>query len=484
MPVPDCPLLDAGAARAQVDSDGDTVLDSVECVPPLVDTDGDGTPNCYDPDDDNDGMYMERAGDLDGDGLPNYLDTDDDGDGVPSAEEGEGDDDSDYIPNWFDGDDEDGPAGDHDGDGLSNEDEEDLGSDPESTDSDGDRVPDEDEMDGDEPLDSDGDGVFDIVDTDDDGDGIPTLVEFDPGVYAGAPGNPANGNDWNDVDGDGIPNYLDLNSDGDGRSDHEEAFGTGNPNMTLATSSIQLASGPVIQLGPRVRVQAWEWAFPDDDGDGIDNWLDSNDIDGPLGDADDDGLTNEREAARGTDPYNPDTDGDGAYDGAEHGDFDGDGVKDVFDPDDDGDGVLSKDEGYADLDNDGLPNRYDLDSDGDGDPDAHDLNPGGACRDREGYLVDTQIPDGDNTQLGYCTDRDCDGIADSDESCETIYVRGQSFWFQENPQTGNWRLFRREQGREFQPALEDGPCAHEDFDCDGVANWADADWTNGPCAPR
>jgi large repetitive protein len=477
-----CLLLSASAAQAQVDSDGDTILDSIECVQPLIDSDGDGTPNCYDIDDDNDGIALENAGDTDGDGLADYIDADDDGDGIPTAEEGENDDDYDFIPNWLDSNDEDGPQGDLDGDGLSNEDEEALGSDPDDNDSDDDTVFDGEEVGPDgEARDSDGDGRPDILDTDDDGDGIPTRVEHDAGAYSGSDqDNPPNGNEWDDVDDDGIPNHLDEDSDGDGKSDHVEAFGEGVPNMTLAASDIRLVVGKLISISPRVVIQTTEWTFPDKDGDGIANWLDGNDIDGPLGDPDLDGLTNQQEENRGSNPLNDDTDGDGILDGAEHTDHDGDGVKDVLDPDDDGDGILTRDEGSADLDSDGIPNRLDTDSDGDGEPDSSDVNPGGPCRNSQGFW-EAQIPDGENTDLGYCTDRDCDGIADNQESAASYYVGGQVHYFSVNPATGNWSFWWYEPGHTVQPALIDGPCAYQDYDCDGEPNWSDADWTDGTC---
>ena len=31
-----------------------------------------------------------------------------------------------------------------------------------------------------------------------------------------------------------------------------------------------------------------------------------------------------------------------------------------------------------------------------------------------------------------------------------------------------------------QPSLYDGQCALEDYDCDGIANYLDPDWTDGP----
>jgi hypothetical protein len=90
---------------AQVDSDGDGLLDGFE---------GDG--------------------DADGDGIPNYLDHDSDGDGIPDAVEGAGDLDFDNIPNFLDLD--------SDGDGISDADEIAAGLDPYNIDSDGDTMPD------------------------------------------------------------------------------------------------------------------------------------------------------------------------------------------------------------------------------------------------------------------------------------------------------------------------------------------------------
>ena len=122
------------------DADGDGVLDDEECPPPgnplqpasCVDTDGDGTPDFEDSDDDGDGIETRdetpdgdsdpRDDDTDGDGTPNYLDSDDDGDGIGTADErddsdalGNDDVDGDGDVNWLDTD--------SDGDGIADEDE-------------------------------------------------------------------------------------------------------------------------------------------------------------------------------------------------------------------------------------------------------------------------------------------------------------------------------------------------------------------------
>lgn len=127
-------------------------------------------------------------------------------------------------------------------------------------------------------IDSDGDGIYDVLDDDDDNDGIPDIDE---------------GNGVLDTDGDGIPNSLDLDSDSDGIPDSEE---TG-----------------------------------DADGDGI---LDAEE---PIGedvstDTDEDGIS---------DDLDTDDDGDGVSD-VEEGDgtvdTDDNGVPDSRDPDSEDDG--------------------------------------------------------------------------------------------------------------------------------------------------
>jgi hypothetical protein len=109
-----------------------------------------------------------------------------------------------------------------------------------------------------------------------------------------------------------------------------------------------------------------------------------------CGDHDLDGILDGLEAPIGTDPLNPDTDGDGLCDGTntvndpsitqkciagENGltkqDSDKDGIIDALDPDDDNDGITSKNEvaddiKFGDPDKDGIHAWLDLDSDNDG----------------------------------------------------------------------------------------------------------------------
>ena len=124
---------------------------------------------------------------------------------------------------------------------------------------------------------------------------------------------------------------------------------------------------------------------------------------GPT-DSDNDGLTDAEEQALGTDPFNPDTDGDGVNDGAEVGgnpgaptDTDADGIPDVIES------------ATTDFDGDGTPNQLDADSDNDGIPDSVEAGPGPGQRDT----------DGDGTPDFLDRDSDADGIPDAIEAGAT-----------------------------------------------------------------
>ncbi len=106
----------------------------------------------------------------------------------------------------------------------------------------------------------------------------------------------------------------------------------------------------------------------------------------PSVDTDGDGLTDAKEALLGTDPNNPDTDGDLVSDGDEANGFTYNGQLWVTDPnhvDTNRDGLVDGVEWNNadlfhptwDLDGDGVPDLFDLDNDGDGVPDSLDLSP-------------------------------------------------------------------------------------------------------------
>ncbi len=114
-------------------------------------------------------------------------------------------------------------AKDSDGDGLSDDDEARLGTDPNNADTDRDLVSDFVEVgpDKNKPLDTDGDGIKDALDPDDDNDGIATRDEV---TLARA----ANLSD--DVDLDGKRNWLDDNADNDTLLDGADGAADQNNN--------------------------------------------------------------------------------------------------------------------------------------------------------------------------------------------------------------------------------------------------------------
>lgn len=126
-------------------------------------------------------------------------------------------------------------------------------------------------------------------------------------------------------------------------------------------------------------------------------------------DSDSDGLTNKKELAIGTNPHNPDTDGDGLTDGAEVSQYN----TNPTNADTDGDGLSDGDEVHSYQTN---PNRPDTDSDG--------LSDGAEISQ---YHTDPLNPDTDSDGLTdgeevnkYNTDpnnpdTDGDGITDGEE---------------------------------------------------------------------
>ncbi|MGH8166536.1 MAG: hypothetical protein ACREQ1_04815, partial [Woeseiaceae bacterium] len=239
---------------------------------------------------------------------------------------------------YLDADDTGGPAGDTDGDGLSNEREAELGTDPEVADTDGDGVNDGAEVAaGTDPLDpqsfadADGDLVPDATETADgtdpndpesftDSDGGGTADHVETITYASfgiAPTDIADADDdRRDLDGDGLPDRLEI-----AIASEPEAADSPTPN-----------------------------GAGDEDADGVSNAVEAHlaafgivTVDA-LSDLDRDGYPDAREVTFGLNPLR-----------ASERDTDGDGVPDVI-------------EGLAGLDIDAA-----TDSDGDGVPDAREL---------------------------------------------------------------------------------------------------------------
>jgi len=185
-----------------------------------------------------DGVYPVQI-----DNDPDFYDDDDDGDGVPTVStadeadsssrtrEGTNDIDNDGAVDYLDPNDYDGPDADADGDGLTNEQEAQLGTDPTSTDSDNDGLSDIDEL-GDDlsnPIDHDGDGIIDALDEDDDNDGVPTVEEG-----------------TGDADEDGIPNHHDTDSDNDSIPDAEEGDGDADCDGIIDRLDPDETAGPCV----------------------------------------------------------------------------------------------------------------------------------------------------------------------------------------------------------------------------------------------
>jgi len=220
------------------------------------------------------------------------------------------------------------PDNDIDGDGLTNAEEERLGTNPYDPDTDGDGLSDwyEVKILNTDPL---------RIDTDGDG-----LTDFEEVMKYGT--RP----DLVDTDGDGLSDAdeirifltdpLKADTDGDGLSDGEEILLGTNPNKVDT-------DGDGISDGDEVKLYGTNPLLPDTDGDGLSDY---DEIfiwrtDPTKADTDGDGLTDFEEVMLyKTDPLNPDTDGDGLSDWYElrvigtdplNPDTDGDGIPDNLD---------------------------------------------------------------------------------------------------------------------------------------------------------
>lgn len=288
---------------------------------------------------------------------------------------------------------------DDDGDNILDCQEEFLGSDPNDVDSDDDAVPDflergnltadlDDEpsdapdgiLDEGEGLDTDRDGILDIIDPDDDGDGIPTIEE-DSKVDGLGNGNGDPLDD--DYDNDGVRNYLDPDNEGDYVWDIIEDKYAGNDDGDPRNDDFDGDGIP-------------NYVDTDDDGDGADGCEDSGDrrVDGTTFTVRIDGVDYEY--------FNDDADLDG--------------IMNFMDLDDDGDGILTEDEDW-----DGSGNACDDDIDRDLTPDFRDLDDDGDTvesinedLDGSGSVLDDDT-DGDKIPNFRDNDDDGDGTPSFDE---------------------------------------------------------------------
>ena len=315
------------------------------------------------------------------------------------------------------------PVVDFDSDGLSDKEEKKLGTDPLVADSDHDGIPDNEEVGSNIalPLDTDHDGKINALDTDDDNDGLPTSLEIKIGTNPLLTDTDQDGFSDSeevgrhpkrplDTDGDGINNALDTDDDDDGILTHEEILlGT---NFLLADSDGDGLSDS-IEIGDDIEKPL------DSDKDGIIDALDTttnNNSDNTdqnkneLSDQDNDGLSNQTEALLHTDPSNPDTDGDGIGDLEEVG-------PNINSPlDTDLDGII-----------DALDNSNDSDADNDGLSDALEKklgsNPNLADSDKDG--INDRLEVGDNIDKPLDTDKDgilnINDTDDDNDGLSTLY---------------------------------------------------------------
>ncbi|WP_169736048.1 T9SS type B sorting domain-containing protein [Crocinitomix catalasitica] len=348
-----------GANYLDIDSDGDGILDNVEGQTTGeyielsgLDDNGNGLDDNYDIDF---GGTPIQPVDFDRDGIPDYKDLNSDGDTENDIIEGH-DLGGDGIPDVS-------PAGtDGDGDGLDDAFDFIVMSGLTAHENAGngtvDPLTDGIYADIDAPgignldfreIDSDKDGIPNIIDLDNDNDGIPDLAEGE-----------------GDKDGDGIVNKLDLDSDNDGIPDLVEAGGVDVDGDGVVDGFTDIDDDGLdddLALTPLDN--------PDSDGDGMKNFLDL--------DSDNDGIPDLVEAG------GADVDQNGIVDNLT--DVDNDGFVNLYDTDNNN--IVGPGDGGTALldfnsDEDLNANRIDLDSDNDGIPDI--IEAGGIDIDNDGKV--------------------------------------------------------------------------------------------------
>lgn len=337
---------------------------------------------------------------------------------------------------------------DSDGDGLSDQYENKIGTEAYLSDTDGDGINDGVEVGKNlnQPLDTDGDKRINALDYDDDNDGLPSILEskvdtdkdgmedyldtdsdndgIDDGIEAGMLNQDLN-NDFiddafdadrvgaTDKNGDGIDDNLKLpDHNNDGTPDYLDSAFSKKLEIKVVDKKQEKALKTDIASTDKKAKSASEVASEDEAKDNVSTKPEVKKIIiNKYTDSDNDGLLDTQEKSLGTNPLKRDSDNDTVSDAIEIGldinapqDSDHDGIIDALDPDDDNDGVLTK---FEDVNKDGSPINDDTDDDGV--PDFLDANDDGDGKLtlEEGSTIDT---DGDGI-LDYLDKND--GVKDS-----------------------------------------------------------------------
>ncbi|GAB1308224.1 hypothetical protein KH5_09070 [Urechidicola sp. KH5] len=300
------------------------------------------------------------------------------------------------------------------------------------SDSDNDGIPDLVEAGG---VDTDGNGIIDVL-TDTDADGLPDAYDITPNVYFAEEITTLYDDDF---DRDGLKSRIDLDSDNDGILDIIEAMGEDTDANGMLDAFVDINSDGYHDAfdGP----SALMITGADTDADGVPNVYPTGDIDGTGRpnfmdiDSDDDGITDNTEAqATGSyiNPANSDADSGGTTDGIDDN-YDSDNVN--FG----GSGIIP-----VDTDYDGIPDYLDTnsdeneeddiieghDSDGDGVADAGSNSnsgvPNGADSDGDGlddgFDNNTSVFDPTNNGLNPDSHPIVDGGTDRDWRYTVIYL--------------------------------------------------------------
>jgi hypothetical protein len=344
-----------GFSDLDSDSDGDLSDESGY----NTDTDGDGLWNIFD---NYSGSGVNnilgskaKLQDTDGDGTLDFRDQDDDADNITTAIE-----DVDSDGNWTNDKVQGGGAT---PDYLYfNDSDNDRVADGQDADGDNDGISDLDEYDNVTYLspfgDADGDGVFNYNDPDNPkaANGTTDLTDSNSdGIW-----------DEYDWDLDGVPNFFDLDSDNDGIADIIEAGGVdtddnGRLDIPADTDGDGLLDN--VDVNSTGGTDANSDGIDDDFQDGFD--ADSDGIEDTADfDDDGDGVVNIIDSDEGGTPLaDPDTDGDSVLNRLDY-DSDNDGILDIVEAggtDFNGDGILDS---FGDTDGDGWGNAVDSDNGG------------------------------------------------------------------------------------------------------------------------